>query len=504
MDATTGEEPAVSSDESGPGTATDGGARRVRPTVAAVAVAVLLAGGGVYAAAADGGDGSDDRSRGAAAPARDGDDPPPLRLDGFTGSVEPGPGGGGVTYRAPQPLPDGPDEAAVHRLDGPVAVDDVAGLARALGVPGRPRLDGDAWAVGTVADGSGPKLRVGRQAPGTWTFARYGNGGAGGGNTDDCRKADRCAPGEPGKGAGDPSAAVGERAARAAAAPVLKELGLDTAKTDAAQLMGAVRVVNAAPVYDGLPTYGWSTGLQIGSDGQVVGGSGHLTVPAKGDVYPVVGAKEAVEQLNAEAAGDGPVGIGGCATTPPLDGPAAAGRTQQPCESSGPAPGKPVEPLAVEDAELGLAVAFVDGRQTLVPSWLFTVAPDGDGPPSTVARTAVEPEYLAAPEPPADASTLPAVPGDGDGRARGPRVESYRADGGRLTVRFWGGACSDYAARAVESGGSVRVEVTESTPDPDTWCVMVAKELTAEVTLDAPLGDRKVVDAGSGATVRRD
>lgn len=70
-------------------------------------------------------------------------------------------------------------------------------------------------------------------------------------------------------------------------------------------------------------------------------------------------------------------------------------------------------------------------------------------------------------------------------------------------MTFWAGVCATYEAHATEDGTTVRVTVTESKPDPGKVCVLVAKELTRTLTLDAPLGDRKVVDAVSGAAVPR-
>lgn len=70
-------------------------------------------------------------------------------------------------------------------------------------------------------------------------------------------------------------------------------------------------------------------------------------------------------------------------------------------------------------------------------------------------------------------------------------------------MTFWGGVCSTYTARATEDATTVRVTVSESKPDPGKACIMIAKELTRTVTLDAPLDGRKVVDAGSGKAVPR-
>ena len=373
--------------------------RRHSPVVvASVAAAVLLAGGGgaYFATTASGGGGKDTSGAGG-----DGT-PPPLALDGYTEGgtngtdgttgIAPGePDPSGATYRAEGGLPDGPSSAAVHRAKGEVTAAQVAGLAKALGVEGKPKAEGDAWKVGATKDGSGPGLRVTKKAPGTWTFNRFAPG------TDNCKSTTVCASGTA-KGAGTDAKGAGTdpvsvEAAKKAATPVLKAVGQDDAKLDASQLMGSVRVVNADPKVGGLPTYGWSTGLQIGPDGQVVGGSGQLKTPAKGDTYPVISARKTLGLLNGSGTGDGRVGIGGCASPVPLKD-----KDEVPCETSTVAP-KPA-PVLVEDAVFGLATHFVDGRQALVPSWLFEVRPSGAGDSFTVTHPAVEPRYLTSPRPP--------------------------------------------------------------------------------------------------------
>ncbi|MGW6059374.1 hypothetical protein [Streptomyces sp. NPDC055189] len=491
--------------------------RRSRLAVASVAATVLLVGGGgaYFAATASGGSDSNGSS-----PAGDGGTPPPLALDGHTDGdrqkdgqdggtegIAPGePDPNGSAYRAEGKLPGGPDSAAVYHARGTVGQDQVTRLAKALGVTGKIASQDGAWKVGPTKDGSGPSLQVSKQAPGTWTFSRYATGGS-----DNCQKGKPCSGGSDGSetstapnGEGD---AVGEAEAKKAAAPVLKAVGQDDAKLDARQLMGGVRVVNADPEVGGLPTYGWSTGIQVGSDGQVVGGSGQLKAPKKGATYPVISADETLAQLN-KSGGGGSVGIGGCATAMPEDASGKEGKKQAPCEPSS-APPKP-QPITVKDATFGLAVQFVDGRQTLVPSWLFDVRPQGAKDTFTVTHPAVEPKFLTSPSTPSTPSTPPSDPTPSDKPTQEPgtgqdptaHVESYRADGKSVTVHFWGGVCSDYSASADESKDSVRVKVTETRKKGEV-CVMMAKEFTETVTLDKPLGDRKVVDAEGGGTVPR-
>ncbi|MFE2019599.1 hypothetical protein ACFW9O_16350 [Streptomyces sp. NPDC059499] len=473
--------------------------RRSPLAVASVAAAVLIAGGGGAYWASTAADGGGDAS----SPAAGDGSPPLLSLDTAADSPsappegiapgEPDPHGSGTVYRASGDLPDGPGKAAVHRATGTVTSAEVARLAKALGVQGTPRAEGTSWKVGVDGDGSGPILRVTKQAPGTWTFARYGSGGP-----DACESTTVCSKDTaPGPGTGSP---VSEKAAKAAAVPVLKAVGQDDAALDARQVMGSVRVVNADPVVGGLPTYGWSTGIQVGAGGEVVGGSGQVKGLAKGDTYPVIGADEALKQLNAESPQNTKPSVGGCATPVPLEGDLSSPKTG--CASRSGAP--VTTTMTVDKAVLGLAARYVDGEQTLVPSWVFSVRPEGGGPESTVTQVAVDPDYLAkksgtepAPEPTKDPGTDP-----GDATGSGRQIISYSADGRKLDVTFWGGVCSTYAAHAKESGSTVRVTVTESKPEPGKACIMIAKELTRTVTLDAPLDGRKVLDA-SGATVPR-
>ncbi|MGZ2362211.1 hypothetical protein LRE75_37055 [Streptomyces sp. 372A] len=457
--------------------------RRRSPLVAAsVAAAVLLAGGGgAYwaATAADGGDDSRSTASGG------GGTPPPLALDDAGTPAgpsregiapgEPDPHGGRLVYRASGKLPDGPEKAAVQRAGGTVTAAEVVRLAKALGLPGTPQAEATSWKVGSDGDGSGPVLRVNKQAPGSWTFTRYGSGG-----TDNCKKGAVCAV-APG-GTGQP---VDEKTAKAAAAPVLRATGQDGAALDARQLMGSARVVNADPVVDGLPTHGWATGIQVGPDGQVTGGAGKLKALEKGDAYPVIGADEALKRLNAAQPPAGE--IGGCASPAPLsDGVGCGAKTGAE---------RPATTVTVEKAVFGLAVHTTGGEQLLVPSWIFSVKPAG-GIGDTVTQVAVDPEYLTR-EP------VPGTSPDGGGTTKARAVQSYSADGRTLSVTFWGGVCSTYTASAREDGEAVRVAVTEKKAEPGKVCVMIAKELTRTVTLERPLDGRKVVDEASGSVVPR-
>ncbi|MEV5973618.1 hypothetical protein [Streptomyces sp. NPDC051921] len=485
---------------------TENGPRKRGPLlVASVAAGVLLVGGGgVYYAATASGDGGGGDSAVQDAPAA----PPPLRLGeqgGGTGIApgEPDPGGdpAGTVYKAKGPLPPGPSSAAVHRPEGRVTAAEVTRLATALGLTGTPRLVGEVWQLAPEKDGSGLRLDVSAKAPGSWTFSRYEGGPVG----DTCLKGKACPPpgeAKPSRG-GSP---VGEAAAKAAVAPVLKAIGQDDAKLDARQVMnGSERVVNADPVVGGLPTYGWSTGIHVGPDGSLVAGSGRLKEPAKGDTYPVIGAKKALAELNEDAKGAGPIGIGGCATDPP------AGTAERPGGKPGGNPDAPcqvvVDPappheVAVTGAVFGLAAQYVDGEQALVPAWLFTARGEAPGSrPYTVVRTAVDAKYLVPPAKPTPSPT----PTPNQGTAPVRQISSFTTDasGRKLSVTFWGGACSTYTVTAEESARQVVVRVKETPTEPGRACIMIALEVTRTVTLQAPLGDRPVVDGASDQAVPR-
>nr|WP_258308295.1 hypothetical protein [Streptomyces sp. NWU339] len=461
------------------------GWRRSPVLVASVAAAVLLVGGGgaYLAASAAGGSG------GGATPGANGDaTPPPLALDAYAGGgphgIAPGePNPYGAAYRADGALPGGPDSAPVYHARGQITEAQVVRLAKALDVDGKPVAEGDSWRIGGK-DGSGPTLRVDRDAPGTWTFSRYAQG------TDDCTGGTCRTP----PIGGDPAAT--EEAARKAAAPVLKALGQDDAKLDASQVMGVKRVVNAEPEVGGLPTHGWTTGVVVGAGGEVVGGSGRLSTPVKGDTYPVVSAEKALELMNtAPGAGDR-AEIGGCATPVPLEG--EQQEQSEPCVTATPLPAEGT--VTVDEAVFGLAAHSVDGRQTLVPSWLFETRPTASQDGGTVTYPAVDPEYLTSGERPGESGPgRPAEPGDGDEPTSAPStrevgVEGYTAEGSELTVTFTGGVCADYEATASERGGRVAVTVTE-TSRPDKVCILIARQYQQTVRLDAPLGTREVVDA---------
>jgi hypothetical protein len=520
---------------------------RFSPLIAGVTAAVLIAGGGggVYFATtgSDGGDGAGTK-RAAPAPAKSSaagepagppelSVPPPGGRKGIAPG-EPNPYGN-VVYVPAGKLPAGPARAAVHELRKPVTAGAVARLAKALGLSGDPVRTGDVWRIGPERDAPGPVLTVAVNAPGDWSFRRFGGGGPRG---DDCSpKADRCAgpgiaPGEPAPG-GAAGEAVDAAGARKAAAPVLAAAGGGGSEIAVDGPAGGVRTVRAEPRIGGVPTHGWTTTVTVGPGGEVVGGWGRLAVPVRGADFPVLTADTALGKLNGSRSA-APAGaeclpgerksarLPGCAATRCVptgtrakDGPhgedgSVTAQCRPPCDDaanptrSSDCPAFPVaRRLVIGEAVLGLTAGRAAGRPALVPAWLFRVRAGAGEPGHTVVWQAVEPKRLAS-EPPPSPWTAPS-PGRpretgeaGDTR----RIGAYTTAGRTLTAGFWGGVCSSYRLRAREDGDRVRVTVEESM-EPGRACIALAKWLTESVALERPLGGRTVVDAASGLPVPR-
>ncbi|MDJ0341158.1 hypothetical protein QMK19_07340 [Streptomyces sp. H10-C2] len=518
--------------------------------VAAMAAAVLVAGGGgAYWATANAGHHTANASPKSGPPA-------PLALEGakngtaaVAGSDGAAPAGG--QYRATVPLPNGPKSAPVYRPQGELPRETVEKLAKALGVPGPVKLDHDFWRAGGAPDGGGPTLQVNRAGAGNWSYSRLGaitkcavpsggvpsggvpsgavpngavpNGGGPDaavcsgiptGAADGAAGSSTSSSGPSGAGGG----AVSEDRAKQVAAPVLAAVGLTGARTDASETTGAVRLVNADPVVGGLPTHGWRTTLQIGADGQLSGGYGLLAALDKGDDYPVIGAAQALKELETAGSGGSDHGVGGSCPALPKPKPTAPSDDKTlpqtlPCVPSA------EQTLEVRGAAFGLSAQFVSGARALVPSWLFDVAQAGVLKPHTVAQPAVAAQYIQQP----GATTVPGGTGGPGGSGPGAtsrptepadpgmpadpkapqkqKAVSYTVRGSALELHFWGGVCSTYSAFADESGSAVTVRITGTADHPGQPCILLAKDITQTVKLTRPLGDRKVVDLYDGAVV---
>lgn len=477
---------------------------RRRLSVLTVAAAVLVAGGGAYWASAAVGDGGGD--------GRHASTPPPLALDGFSVERAGGPGGDsgvrGTSYRPATPLPDdGPDRAPVHRVTGGPDRQTVRELAEALHVPGTVRKDGRTWRVGGEDGGDTPILRVSTGPSGTWSYTRTGSWDVrvpdlSGRGSDDRRDTAAVA----GRKAVSPKRA--ERAAR----PVLEAAGVEEAVTDGSAARDGLRFVRLLPEVDGHPAADLPTTLAVDGKGRPVYGQGRLLSFERGAEYPVLTARQTLRELNRrpapgdmapcpgqpgkghERAGDGGGDKDGRAATATVehrvDQPENSGPHLLPCATTG-AP----TTAKVTDATFVLATYSSDGKQLLVPSWRFTLdAPTAarDGR-TTVTHPAVPARYLRGGKAP-EGGTSTRLPSGDPGRidTGGVEVESYRADARTLTVHFWGGVCADYSARAEESDETVKVVITEKQQEGN--CIAMAERRSVKVTLEKPVGDRKVTD----------
>lgn len=483
--------------------------RKPRWAIAAVAAAVLVVGGGGawWASAAGGSSGGGGGSNAGA--------PVPLRMDIPVNGAAPGASGptdgGSDPYHLTGTLPQGPDKAAVYDASGAVSASDVQRLASLLGVSGAVRTENGSWRAGAEAGTAKPSLMVGKAAPGTWS---YSSGGA---------------PATAARSGGSGTSPVSAAKAEAVAAPVLKGLGLSGAKVDASTAVGPIRTVSVDPRVGGMPTHGWTTSLQIGADGRISNGFGRLSDLAKGDTYPVVSAATALKELNSSTTIMHPGAVNGgivpCRV--PLRSAKPGAGSGSSSTDSGAATSSPCVPSSgggqstqVRGATFGLALEYVAGVQTLVPAWLFETAPAGAADTSVVAQTAVDPRYItsgsgsvpgtvtptgpASPPPSLNpggpmlptSPANPASPPSGRTVHRVP-IDSYTTSGRTLTLAYEGGACDTYQASASASSGQVRVSVVATPKPKGTVCPMIIRSLTQKVTLAAPLGDRKVVDASN-------
>jgi hypothetical protein len=305
-------------------------------------------------------------------------------------------------------------------------------------------------------------------------------------------------PSPPSGGAVKNLAITTPQAARSAARPVLEAVGLDpaVATVQAGQAQG---FVTANPTVNGLPTQGLATmvtvfGTQVAAAGGWLGGS------REGATYPVISAAAAWKQLR---------------HTPMV-------RPMMACPEPAPGDSDPMicgGPITVTGASFGRSLHEANGRQVLVPSWLFDVR-GSDTPLSVVA---IDPRYLAAPSGPTMGGGKPGT-GSGSGGSTGSgsvgtavppvgpstdpgtpesRFSAVTASGSGLVVHFTGGVstCFSYTVTATETQRKVSLGLTEKVRTPTKPCPEMAQVYERRVPLAKPLGTRHVVDAKTGAVL---
>jgi len=451
--------------------------RRGAPLAAGVAVLVVVAGSAFLLRDGD--------------TAGPGSDAPPLRIGAAGAAADGAAGKGQVTVTGE--LPDGPATAPVYAFRS--AASRVARLSDALGVEATDEPRGE-----RLVPLQGAVLRV-STAPGNhWQYFRPDATGCMdqplGGHPDDPVSSCVVPPPKqrPGPGA-PPSAAEAAKAAEPAflGARIDVDDASDGALTSTVEL--DTRTLRFDPVVDDLPTAGFATTATVDERG-LLSAQGWLGDTETGKRYPVVSAQAAVDQLATM-----PMPLMACAesTTPVPPGPVCGG------------------PLEITGATFGLSLQWEGERPLLVPSWLFDV----DGGVQPLAVVAVDPSYLVEPvvEPggqPSDGASgggVPGSPGTADpGGPAAPDVQPGVAtsrfdslspvdDGAGLVVTFYGGVdtCYEYVVTAEESADEVRLGLVEDVIGE--VCIDLAQQYERTVTLDRPLGDRRVVDAETGLSL---
>lgn len=152
-------------------------------------------------------------------------------------------------------------------------------------------------------------------------------------------------------------------------------------------------------------------------------------------------------------------------------------------------------PLRVTDANQATGLVETSRGPAEAPLWVFTI----EGTDVRVTRNAVDPSVTVVP-PPFNADHPP----------EGVSIDEATGTPGarKLTVSFTGAEktgdkpCgADYTTEAVESDLAVVVIVIEHPNPAAAACPAVGKTRTATVTLEAPLGERAVLEIRQGLPV---
>jgi hypothetical protein len=393
-------------------------------------------------------------------------------------------GSAGDPYPVVGVLPAGPRTAVVYRFSTGATPDDAAvALAAALRLSGDPVRHDHGWSVAA----GGSELRV--RDDGSWSYWRSDATcpyRVDVDTADDSQTAVGCAAPRP-----VAQDAVTDAAALAAALPVLTASG--ATGTPSVNHADLVRV-SASRVMDRLQVSGGDTSVSVDGSG-VVDATGITTTPAAGPAYPILTAAQALDVLRAQPK------------------PAIA------CVAGATCPG--LGPEHVTGASLGLVPGDDGGVAVLLPAWLFTVEEQA----TPIAVMAVQDQYLAQPS--TGPSAVPGSSGGSSGSGGGTVVSSpgpvppasdqpapaspptgpvtrtvtidratLSTDGRTLTLWGEGGMCEVYSAAAKQDGVHVYAVLTSTPTKVGVACPAMAKQVSASVTLQDPLGTRTVLDAG--------
>lgn len=294
-----------------------------------------------------------------------------------------------------------------------------------------------------------------------------------------------------------PTTPVPKATVLAAARPVIDALGLSDsdAVVETTPYGGSVTV---PATIGGVLAHGFATRIDVAPDGELTNAGGLLATPERGDAYPLITAQQAFAALPPRViAALCPIGPDGKGCLPP-------------------------EPVEVTGATLGLSLQPLrSGGQVLVPSWLFALK----GSAELVPVVAVQPKYLdTGDEPvPTDPGTDPGAkpstdpgtepdpgssPGQVDPAAPQETFSFHQAFRGAQTdsvVVQYGdsGSCPRENVRsfAKESADQVVVYLEADAFPPGIACTDDYRPVEVVVPLQAPLGDRTVIDGASGKPV---
>lgn len=254
---------------------------------------------------------------------------------------------GGLVYQAGDGLPALTGSARAYRLPSSVDVDRVTALAHALGLSGGVSEDEQGW---HVVDGD-HRVDVYRGPGAPWSYfpdggvvsvdgdvaVASGSGTASGGATattvapppgtiDDGSGKEPGDPGvvlpDPSEPACDPASCTPEplpapeRPADLPSEADAQRIALDLLAATGMDLTGAKTStfdqfsswgVQVDPVLDGMPTFGFTSYVSVGSAGAIESASGFLATPEAGDTYPLIGTGPAIDRLNEGVGLPGPL-----------------------------------------------------------------------------------------------------------------------------------------------------------------------------------------------------
>ncbi len=451
-------------------------------------------------------------------------------------------------YQLVGSLPAGtPKDASAWTLTGGAGpADPVVSLATALGEP-PPKADKTGWTSGGLHVSSdagrawwwgpcavavdvpvGPDTAVSSSPGGACVTSRVGIAVSGGGGTSSSGNGGAPPPAlsppipcpSPMNGSPEcppyvepvPAATPSQGVVLAAARPVLVALGLGDPTPTVTTWPGGGSV-QVDPKVDGLPTVGWTTGIDViattATDATVSGAHGWLAPASRGDSYPLIGAKAAFDRLPAM-----PRMMLAC----PEPAPDTTGTTAPLC----PQP----QPQRVTGAHLGLSLTWLADQQVaLLPTWLFDV----EGTDLPVPSVAVDPSYLddgtsdgsgsggastepgpatdpGAIEPAPDGYVPPAVEPTGPSEQIGLMGWRPSTADNAVTVLYENGGCGRTGVVADVKEDATQVYVflrADVPPSPKGVCPAVSKAEPYEVALQEPLGDRTVIDGSTGKPAPR-